>query len=430
MRLPDYFELFITSLRAANRLMRTIIRSIIEIGMIEIRWLLYGISGFIPRDKMLWLFGTIRNGFSDNAQHLFIYVSLYRPDIRAVWISGNKDIVSKIENLGFCAVRRNSATGFWLALRAKYYFFTHYISDINFFTSRGSILVNLWHGSPLKKIEFDVDCGPSARRCMAPTWRDRYLYCPEVYVRPSFVLSASRFVSEYALSSAFRLPVSQCLELGYPRLDLLITHQSEVLRWLDMVGDAPTTYWYSRLSEFDRVILYLPTWRDSGADVLAAYGIDFETINQLCSARNSVFAIKLHPFAVPSGYSEFFRKWSHIILLPTNVEPYALMSIADVLVTDYSSVMFEFILTRRPIVLHAFDLENFVNLERTFYHLFEEIAIGQVTKSAEELNCAIEELLTDYPRQNYEDAVINRYNTFVEGGACERISKFFLGLSI
>ena len=402
-------------------------RSVIDLGRTGFRWTLYWVSGFLPRDDKLWIFGTVRDGFSDNALHLFIYVVRKHPKIRAVWVTGSVEILSHVKGLGYVAVHRNSAAGVWLALRARYYFFTHYISDINFFTSRGAILINLWHGSPLKKIEFDVDNGPSSRRYVTPTWRDRFRDFPEVYVRPSYVLSSSQFVSEYALSSAFRTPLSRCLELGYPRQDLLLLDRNEIFAWLSLVGDKLSQEWLRRLMAFRSIILYLPTWRDSGADIFEGNAIDFPAINQLCSDTDSVFTIKLHPFSMISlTLMKWVEKCSHIFFLPSSIDTYALMSATDILVTDYSSVMFEFVLTHRPILLHTFDVESFTALERSFYMPLEEVEIGQITKSADELTEALKDLLHLETRQNYKDEIINRYNKFVDGNACQRTVNYFL----
>ena len=393
---------------------------------IGFQWILYWISGFFPRDKELWLFGTVRDGFSDNALHLFIHLVQRHPNIRAIWVTGSLDVLVHIRKLGYTAVHRNSFIGTWIALRARYYFFTHYVSDINFFTSRGAKLINLWHGSPLKKIEFDVDNGPSARRYVSPTCIDRFIDFPEVYICPDYVLSSSRFVSEYMLSSAFRIPISQCLELGYPRLDLLFFNSDEIFYWLKLVGDNLSKEWLEKIIGFKRIILYLPTWRDSGVDIFEDNPIDFFSIDKLCHDNNCIFIVKLHQFSVvSSALDKLIKKCSHVFIAPASTNTYVFMSVASMLVTDYSSVIFEFILTHRPIFLYTPDIENFLLLQRSFYMDLEEVKIGKIIKSPDEFTVEFRDFLYSDIRRNYQDELIGKYNKFVDGNACQRIAEHF-----
>ena len=100
------------------------------------------------------------------------------------------------------------------------------------------------------------------------------------------------------------------------------------------------------------------------------------------------------------------------------------MAFADLLITDYSSVMFEFILTRKPIVLYAFDLESYMDKCRDLYFPYGEIAIGEQAKTFNELCSALRKLSSGQLKQNYADDIINRFNRFSDGDASKRICEF------
>jgi len=99
----------------------------------------------------------------------------------------------------------------------------------------------------------------------------------------------------------------------------------------------------------------------------------------------------------------------------------------DVLITDYSSVFFDFMVTKKPIVFYAYDLENYLENCRDMYFDYEEVAPGPIARDADAL---IELLKTqetwseDSSYRNKYDALNERFNKFNDGKACERLLDF------
>lgn len=403
-------------------------RHAIADGRRLLKWIPYFLSGWMPRRNDIWVFGTYRHNFSDNAKYLFLHVSKTRPNVRAVWISRDAKTVARLRALGFEAHLQQSWSGWWYCLRAKCYFFIGYSFDINFFTSRGAILVNLWHGTPIKRIEFDIQNGPDASLFMAPTWRDRLIKHPAVFRGCDFVLSASPFVSEYALSSAFRLPIERCLSLGYPRNDVLFQDRPTTLDQLHQLGDADFARQLKRFESAAKVVLFLPTWRESASGAAAPPKLDWSRLNEFLKLHGGVFIIKPHPLETLTGAFPNNGDFQHIVVLPADVDVYPLMVFADVLLTDYSSVMFDFCLTGRPIILVAFDIEQYQRHDRGFYLPFKQAAIGRIVSDSEQLMTALDDALREPSRPTYDEESVGQFNSNRTQGAADRVASYFSNL--
>ena len=122
-------------------------------------WPLYFLIGLLPRTKHIWCFSSYRDSFVDNSKYLFHYVSNNHPEISCYWVTDDDKLLQKMQSKGYNVVKRKSLAGAYIMCRAKYVFFSAYVSEINHWFTAGAKLVNLWHGLPLKKIEFDIDSG-------------------------------------------------------------------------------------------------------------------------------------------------------------------------------------------------------------------------------------------------------------------------------
>jgi CDP-glycerol glycerophosphotransferase (TagB/SpsB family) len=389
-------------------------------------WLFYILSGWMPRDRTLWVFGTNNGAFADNSKYLFIHVAQTRPHIRAIWISHEDVTIERLRLTGYEAYSRSSWKGRWYCLRAKYYFVASYITDINFFLSRGAVHVNLWHGTPLKKIEFDIRRGPLARYFVSPSLKTRLIDRPGLYKKPDFVLSASSYVSSYSLSSAFRIPLYQCINLGYPRNDALFSPRSALLDQIRQLGEIELANHLDAIVPVRRLILYLPTWRDSGAAATAKTDIDWPQLNAVMQAHGAMLLAKPHPnvSADASGLPGS-HEFENIAILAPNVDIYPFMGLADVLVTDYSSVIFDFCLTLRPIIITTSDVEHYQNEERELYMPLEAVQLGTVVRNQEQLIATLHAILNN-ALPNYSENTVDKFNSFRGPGAAQRVADYFV----
>ena len=260
-------------------------------------------------------------------------------------------------------------------VRAGWFVYGAYPSDVNFWLSRGARLLDLWHGIPLKAIEFDIDTGPLVRVYRSPVWSPLRLAFIDRFRRPDLLVSTSPFLTERCFTSAFRLPAERCIEVGYPRTDHLFTPEpkSEIAARLGIA---------ERVAAARCVIGYFPTWRDDGRDFLADAGFSFDALDAALGASGHLLVFKAHPNfgdIVPRD-----RRYANVVVLDPAVDLNDVLPLCDVLVTDYSSVAFDFLLLDRPIVYFLPDHERYVS-RRNLYFTLEEMTAGPVVTDAREL---------------------------------------------
>lgn len=335
---------------------------------------IYPFSFLLPRRKKRWAFGSFRGAFNDNAKYLFIHVSEKMTEIDSAWLSMNKSTVQEIRTKGLVAFHVLSPKGIWYALTSKYWFFNAYSSDIMFCLSGGAKLVNLWHGLPMKRIEFDIISGPLADRYVKRSLKERF-YHPENFQRPDYLLAASSFFSE-TFARSFRIPVEQCLLIGYPRNVILNCSEAERMNFVKKYEPDSTKTLISKFKEedYDRVFIYLPTWRDSQRDFFS-HDFDLKALDETLRQCNALLLLK--PHANVALEASVVEGLTNVEFVPSSVDIYPVLPYTDVLITDYSSVLYDYVLMEhKGMILYLYDFQEYKK-ERNFTRAFDDLVFGK-----------------------------------------------------
>ena len=359
------------------------IRSIVNRPLEKI---VYHVSGFFIRDKKLWVMGAQKKSFSCNPKHFFINTSLNKElKIRCVWISKNKEIVSEIRGMGLKAENLRSLKGVYYCLKAGFYFINSDTKDICFVLSKGARYVNMWHGIPLKKIQNDNDKNEVnvlrvKRRERASSF-DK-IFNPRDLFTYDYLLSTSDYVTEYSFSSAFDIPKERCLSLGYPRTDIFFKNKNEIdLHVKNYSKDLiPVVEWVKTKG---KVYLYAPTWRDTKKDFIELSGIDFVELDEWLVEKNYCFLLKMHPYT--NIDLSLLNGLESIKVVDKKADIYPLMTYVDTLITDYSSIYFDFILMDKPVVFFPFDIKEYLEDCRSFYLDYYKVTPGFKVYSYKEM---------------------------------------------
>jgi CDP-glycerol glycerophosphotransferase (TagB/SpsB family) len=268
----------------------------------------------------------------------------------------------------------------------------------------GQVHLQTWHGTPLKRI--GEDRGPGDFQ----TWRHRRRIALQAAGWDAMI-SPSPFCSEH-FRSAFRYD-GRYLEVGYPRNDVLLdaTRGAQVrARVRAALG----------LSDGDRVVLYAPTWREyvGVRDPKPLY-LDAEALVR--AVPDAVVLLRGHYNA--THQPDVFRGESRIHDVTRYPDIADLYLAADVLVTDYSSVMFDFALTDKPQVLLVPDLDQYRDVERGFYFELEDAAPGPMVTTTEEVAAA---LTADDTHAARRAAFRERFSPWDDGRASARTVDWLL----
>jgi CDP-glycerol glycerophosphotransferase (TagB/SpsB family) len=349
-------------------------------------YLIYPFSFLFPRSRRKYVFGSYRGSFADNAKYLFIYsVENGDKNIRYIWLSTSRATVHKVRSLGLPAYWVLGPRGVWHALTSKYWFFNSYTSDIMFCLSGGACCVNLWHGVGLKRTEFNTVSGPLADRY---TKKNKYdVFChPESFRRPDWLLTSTPFQTSM-FAKAFRLPESRCLELGYPRNWILNADDKDRSRYVDRYEPAQTREFIESIrGKYDKVYVYMPTWRDSQRTVFTQ-SMDLERLNGILAAKNALLILKPHANVI---LTDTLGSLSNIVLADPKSDIYPILPYAHVLITDYSSILYDWLLMEgKDVILYLYDYKEYVR-ERDFYYPFDENVAGCRVETFDELCSLIE----------------------------------------
>jgi len=335
---------------------------LINILMFPISLIIY----IIPRKKSNWVFWSgVGMSFSDNAKYLFLYCSSEEKK-NCYWITKNKDLVESLINNGLNAYYKYSIMGIWLSISSKVYIYDSRTSCINHFTSSGAFRVNLWHGSPLKTIDRDITVKNNAFYIGNHNWGlKRYLVrmiMPEWFTTSNLMIASSKKVKEY-FYSAFG---SKEIEVtGFPRNDIIIKpnlYRKHLVFEKNIIDSILTM----------KTILYAPTFRDTNRYERET-PIEWLRLNDLLKKNDTTFLIKLHRHDYSIAMKE---KFSHIIVLDNESDMYPLFTKVDLLITDYSSIFFDFLLTDKPILFYPYDKDDYLNNDRSLYDEYDTVTPG------------------------------------------------------
>lgn len=223
-------------------------------------------------------------------------------------------------------------------------------------------LVQVWHGpGAFKRIGLDL-----------PTCLPRERYSHDQY--DAFISTAKEVY--YCFESGFGLKKEIILPLGYPLTDLLLNDKERLEQ-----------EFYEKFPNLKNknIILYLPTYRRyGGIDVIDYdYEIDWEKLNEFLEQSDSIFIVKKHPLLIHQNIEFVPKNYDRIIEI-NNIEHYQLLVGADLLITDYSSSYFDYLMLNRPIIFYCPDAEEYLS-KHGFYIKFPDELPGEYCESCDEL---------------------------------------------
>ncbi|MEH7075098.1 CDP-glycerol glycerophosphotransferase family protein [Neobacillus drentensis] len=301
-------------------------------------------------------------------------------------------------------VNRETEDFYRYLAKAKYW-----VSNILFPVHRkreGNIYLQTWHGTPLKKLGWDID-----------------IEGPEVLARENFYIESRNWdylISANSYSSkifrrAFKFE-KEMLETGYPLNDIFYRN--------DLPEKVNEIKGKLKFPKDKKVILYAPTWRDN--EMVGSWEHSFQLkfdLEQFYENLHTDYVLVLRMHHLISDALEIDDKYKDFVYdLSKYNDIQELYITADVLITDYSSVFFDYANSKKPILFYAYDYEMYKENIRGFYLNMEEDLPGPVLQSGEELLEAI--IKIDHVAEEYKekyDKFYQRYCSLEDGQAAKRV---------
>ncbi len=343
--------------------------------------------------------------YSDSPKYIFEYLNENYPGkYKYVWVNAGKKL-----QLPYPAkqMKRFSFKYFYYMARCKYHVFNGRQPDY-FIKRKGNVFLETWHGTPLKKLVFDMDDVTTA----SPLYKQQFY----TQTRSWDYLVAPNQFSEDIFRHAFMYDGTM-LETGYPRNDILYSKDkeskmTEIKKELGIPADK-------------KVILYAPTWRDDEFYGHAQY--KFTLKMDLAKMKEElgdeyVVILRTHYFIADfldlsdyQGFAYNLSKYDDIARL---------YLISDILITDYSSVFFDYANLRRPMLFFTYDLEKYRSVLRGFYMDVEEELPGPMLFDTEQIIEAVKNIheIEEKYQKKY-DVFCDKYCAWEDGHAAEKVVK-------
>lgn len=372
-----------------TQLLTTIRRKKIHKGL-----LLYRLFQKLPIQKNLVLFESfLGRGYSDNPKALYQTLKRQRPELTLVWIFAKEptaDVKASCPNW----VLRNSPKYYYYMARARYWIFNTR-QPLSLKKRRATTYLQTWHGTPLKRLGLDMEEVHMAGTTTEQYKKNFYQQAQEW----DYLLSPNTYSSEI-FKRAFGFS-GTLLESGYPRNDLLYApdrnQQAETIkRKLDVPPNK-------------KVILYAPTWRDDEFVTKGQYRFNLQLDLQQMQERlgqDYIVLLRMHYLIAEHLDLDAYAGFAYDVSSYGDIAELYLIS--DLLITDYSSVFFDFAHLNRPMLFFTYDLEKYASVLRGFYFDFEAVVPGPLLKESNQVIDYIEDIETQ--SKQYAD----KYKVFQE----------------
>ena len=365
----------------------------------------------IVDDKQIIFASFNGHSFNDSPKAIYNYLKNSKDfkGYRFVWAFENPQKYSFLESDDTTLVNIKSKDFLKETARAKYWIFNYKIPEY-MFPKKGQVFLQCWHGTPLKRLGCDLEhfgnamntVSEIAKRYEIETSKFTYFLSPSAF-------ASEKFISAWNMKAQGKEDI--ILEVGYPRNDFLTNYkESDVERIKKDLG----------LPQDKKVILYAPTYRDNQYNGKSGYvfknEIDFDLLKEKLG-EEYIILFRAHYF-VANSFN--FNKYEGFLYDVSRYDDISeLYVISDMLITDYSSVFFDYANLKRPIIFYMYDLEEYRDELRGFYFGLEELP-GNIVKTEAELIAEIansRKFTFDEKYKSFND----KFNYLDDGNATERV---------
>lgn len=376
---------------------------------------------FKKRDEKIVVMGSwFGERFADNTRYLFQYLSDNKSEMglkKVIWVTRSDKLKNEIEKLGYEVYMMESQESIYYHKKAGIHIVCNSGNvtfekkgDILSQFSNGAIKINLFHGlAGIKGVGF------ASREYAENKDKHRIFYSAKEWLRKSklmrkygilpggwgdaYYLSTTSFMTEL-FKKYFMLPDENFIESAYPRNEKnikLLPSESEII---------------DKIKYGKKVILYMPTFRENYDEYKSP--LDSKELVEIIEENGLIWIEKNHAYDKRKKTNEYVSE--SVLKLEQDFDASVLIPYVDLIITDYSSVSWDALYNKKPVIFYMPDFEYYRDCDRGFVLKPEEFVIGPFVKNLEDLK----EIIEKY-KENFLDMLPdNEEELFKKFWGCEK----------
>lgn len=370
-----------------------------------IKKIYYFFLGLIPKKNNKIVFES-HPDLTDSSKALYDYL-MSKPDknYQFVWLVDQPERYAKLNfpNTKFINLNKPISLKYiYNVCSSKYVVFCN--REVRWIDLKKQKVLNLTHGLPIKS-------------CKGFFPKDHTF---------NYLLSTSDFMTPY-LADEYLSDINKCFVCGLPRNDVLFQENAKVKNFI---------------SKYDHFILWLPTYKKHKSEsiidskryenqVIPLFSVNgLNELNSILKDKNILLLLKFHPAQDLSAFEEISYSnllfWKNEDLIANDLDLYSLLGYADALITDYSSVAYDFILRDKPIGFVQDDIDDYRDSRGFVFENMDEMCPGDKIKTEKQFIDFIENVTSGFDEYKMERKKIkNLLHTYQNGNYCEYITKMF-----
>ncbi|RTX82269.1 CDP-glycerol glycerophosphotransferase family protein, partial [Staphylococcus piscifermentans] len=348
---------------------------------------LYPLFRLLPKNKKKVIYYSYwGDQYSCSPKAVYETLEKKYPKYKNIWIMNDVNLPIK----GNGQVVKKNSLKYWFHLATAKYFIQNTNMPVDYKKRRGQKEVQTFHGTFMKTMGFDTpEFKFETRQNKIDQFQKKINNWDYVSVPSDYMTSKAR--------SAFNTNVKS-IPSGFPRNDMIfdaLNHTESIKKSLNIPSNK-------------KIILYAPTWREGKSSDIK---LDIENMQKQLG-NDFILLVRAH-YMVSNNMDirQYYPFAINVSNYPSIEELYA---ISDVLITDYSSVMFDYAYLKRPMLFYAYDLEKYLYSERGTYLDYEKIVPGPVIRNTDALIDELQNLNSLNSR--YKDKYQQFYDEFCQYG--------------
>ena len=361
-------------------------------------------------DKLVIFISFHGRGYSDNPRAIYEQMKKDErfKDYRFIWFIKNHE-KKNIKIAGAEIKEYFSIPYFYYLSKAKYWVINCKMPDY-ICKKPSQIYLQTWHGTPLKRLGHDIIAPKDATFYRSGMTYKQMCATYDIDVaRYNYMISPNKFCTE-VFQTAFGIDRQRLIETGYPRNDFITNANEEDIKKLKQKFDLPLD---------KKIVLYAPTWRDNSY-VAAGYTFELKAdFYQWKEILGDDYIVIFKPhYLIINNYANDHSLDGFLYSISADAEINELYVLSDILITDYSSVFFDYAVLNRPVYFYMYDLEEYKDELRGFYLDIHTELPGKVYEDEETMLKDVKNEIYDY---SYLKIFNERFNSEQTGNCAQKV---------